>query len=278
MSDSTAAGKPVVRSAATSDGIKIEYTVLGNGPPLVLLHGLFVGRASFSRQTSLAQKYRLICISSRGHDGSGRKFPANYAFDSTDIDDICRVLDAETITRTHLLGHSSGGAVAFAFARRCPDRVENLVLIEPTLLALLPPDVHSKIAESLAVIISAGERDGGSAALLPALEWGPNEAWLRLDEATRSARLEALSPMAAVVVPHLRALLNLAVTDTDVRAMRSTLLLYGTESYDFEPALNQRFRELRPDQPIVVVKGAGHNLHREYPDIVNSAIAEFLGR
>jgi len=65
---------------------------------------------------------------------------------------------------------------------------------------------------------------------------------------------------------------------SDPLCARQTLLFYGTASYDFEPAIAQRFRELRPDLPIVVVEGAGHNLHRERPDVVNTTIIDFLSR
>jgi len=104
-----------------ADGTKIEYEVLGSGPPLVLLHGGFAGRSTYSRQRSLAARYRLILLSSRGHDGTEGTLSTEFGFDKTEVEDTCAVLDA-----------------AFSRARRFPERVDKLVLIEPWSGSLLP--------------------------------------------------------------------------------------------------------------------------------------------
>src|SRR5947207_3414 len=121
-----------MRSVAAPAGVKIEYEVVGAGKPVVLLHGGFAGRSTFSRQRSLAEHYRLILPSSRGHDRTDGTLPPAYGFDTSEVDDVCAVLKAEGVDRTHLIGHSSGGATAFAFARRFPQQVDHLVLICPT--------------------------------------------------------------------------------------------------------------------------------------------------
>jgi pimeloyl-ACP methyl ester carboxylesterase len=86
-----------------------------------------------------------------------------------------------------------------------------------------------------------------------------------------------MAPLAPITGPHAGGLLAFPVTDDDVRSLRPrTLLLYGTNSFDFEPAIAPRFRELRPDLQLMTIDGAGHNLHRERPDIVNAAVTDFL--
>jgi len=157
--------------------------------------------------------------------------------------------------------------------------VDHLVLIEPTLLAILPAVERQRLIAHWNAIIDLGQRDGDLAALRGTLEWAGGEAWQRLDEQAKASRLQALASIAHLPAPHARGLITLEVTPDDVRALGSpTLLFYGTASYDFEPAIAQRFRELRPDLPIVVVEGAGHNLHRERPDVVNAAVIDFLSR
>jgi pimeloyl-ACP methyl ester carboxylesterase len=168
---------------------------------------------------------------------------------------------------------------AAANSRQHRSRVSALVLIEPTLLAVLPPPLQQKVTQGLEHIIRTAERDGGIAGLRANIAWLGGQAWTRLDETMQEARLQALAPLAPITIPHCRGLIHFPVTDDDVRSLGPrTLLLYGTNSYDFEPAIAQRFRELRPDLPLVIVEGAGHNLHRERPDIVNAAILDFLAR
>ena len=102
------------RSVAASDGVEIEYEVLGTGPPMLLVHGGFAGRFTFSRQRSFAERYRLIIPIPRGHDGTDGTLPASFGFDTSEVDDLLAVLQAEGVSRTHVIGHSTGGATAFA--------------------------------------------------------------------------------------------------------------------------------------------------------------------
>jgi pimeloyl-ACP methyl ester carboxylesterase len=84
-----------VRSAQTFDGARLEYEVAGSGPPLVMLHGLLASRRTFSRQlAAFSEQFRLIMLSARGHDGSEMKLPPNYGVGSSDMDDLCTVLEA----------------------------------------------------------------------------------------------------------------------------------------------------------------------------------------
>ena len=60
----------------------------------------------------------------------------------------------------------------------------------------------------------------------------------------------------------------------------STLLIYaevGAEIFDFEPLIAECWRRERPDLELITVAGAGHNVHRDQPDVVNAAILRFLG-
>ncbi len=135
-----------VRSAQTFDGARLEYEVAGSGPSLVMLHGVLASRRTFSRQlAAFSERFRLIMLSARGHDGSEMKLPPNYGAGSSDVDDLRAVLEAENIDRVSLVGHSSGGATAFVFASRYPDRMARMVLIEPTLLGISLPAESEKV-------------------------------------------------------------------------------------------------------------------------------------
>jgi len=124
-----------IRAVKADDGVELHYEVLGDGPPVVLLHGVLVGRFAFSRmREALSENYQMILPSSRGHDGTEMTFPADYGFATSEVRDLSAIMAAEGLDQVHLVGHSSGGATAFAFARDCPERVDRLVLIEPTLV------------------------------------------------------------------------------------------------------------------------------------------------
>jgi pimeloyl-ACP methyl ester carboxylesterase len=267
-----------VRWVRAADGARLEYEVVGDGPPLVMLHGLLASRFAFSRQRDeFANRYRLIMISARGHDGSNNRLPANYGLGTSDLDDLHAVLDAERVDRVRLFAHSSGGATAFVFACRSPERVVRQVLIEPTLLALVPPPDFARIVAENEALAAVGDTEGPVACMRAAIAFLAGEAWSRLDEATQAKRLQALATIAPMVGPHLRGLGQLVVTDTDVTNLRPpTLLFRGEDSFPFEAVIACRIRALRPDLRIVTVEKSGHNVHRDRPDIVNPVALAFL--
>lgn len=114
----------------------IFYRDLGAGPPLVLVHGGFNdGPMAWSRQMeSLADRYRLIVVDRRGQ-GQSPKEPKPYTI-AGDAVDVLEAADRTGLETFHLAGHSSGGMVAIEVARRTPERLRSLHLIEPPYLAL----------------------------------------------------------------------------------------------------------------------------------------------
>lgn len=126
---------------------------LGEGSPLVLIHGDFNdGPSAWSRQiASLPTHHRLLVVDRRGH-GASPKEPRPYTI-AGDATDLLATLDRLELERVHLAGHSYGGLVAFELARRAPERIATLHLIEPPFLDLLPdlPENQALIARGLEI-------------------------------------------------------------------------------------------------------------------------------
>lgn len=107
------------------------------------------------------------------------------------------------------------------------------------------------------------------------LRTGP--AWNQWSEAAQATRLRGMSRSAPFVGPHNRGLLALNVQDADVLALRPpTMLVYGANSFPFEPAITSRFRTLRPDLPLHVLDNGGHNIHRDRAAAFNALAVPFL--
>jgi pimeloyl-ACP methyl ester carboxylesterase len=117
-------------------GLTCHLQVLGDGPPLVMLHGLLVGSLAgwyFGAAPRLAKAYRVLCYDLRGHGLSGHA-ETGYGLRSLgeDLDDLREEAGAGPVT---LVGHSWGALVALRYALDFPGRVARLVLVE----APLPP-------------------------------------------------------------------------------------------------------------------------------------------
>jgi pimeloyl-ACP methyl ester carboxylesterase len=120
-----------------SDGVRIHYTQAGEGPDLVLIHGMTGNLAVWHLQIVplLWDRFRVTTYDLRGH-GYSSVPPTGYDADHM-AEDLLGLLDALEIERPSLAGHSYGADIALYFAHLHPQRVERIVAIEAALPALV---------------------------------------------------------------------------------------------------------------------------------------------
>jgi esterase len=108
--------------------MRLHYRQLGQGEPLVLLHGLF-GSADnwFSVAPKLAEKFHVIAADLRNHGQSPHDAKMNYPLMAADVDEL---FAACCITSASVVGHSMGGKVAIELALDFPQRVKELVVAD----------------------------------------------------------------------------------------------------------------------------------------------------
>jgi 3-oxoadipate enol-lactonase len=117
-------------------GIRLACRTWGppGAPPLVLLHGLGEGAADWDTVApAFAPRWRVYAPDLRGHGLSDR--PGEYSVELMS-EDVLGFLDALTLGRVDLIGHSMGGLVACLLAGDHPERVGRLILEDVG--ALLP--------------------------------------------------------------------------------------------------------------------------------------------
>ncbi|MGO9545816.1 MAG: alpha/beta fold hydrolase [Rhodomicrobium sp.] len=111
------------------NGIRLNAAIEGEGPPLLLLHGLGSSIASLGAEIEHFRPHRrIIAIDARGHGGSDR--PARFTIQDH-IADVVAVLDALGIAKCALLGRSMGSYIAQGAAAAAPERIGDLVLVVP---------------------------------------------------------------------------------------------------------------------------------------------------
>ena len=105
----------------------VHYTDRGDGPALVLVHGLMMTGAMFAPVLDrLAAHFRVIVPDLRGH-GESRELPPPFTVAQLAAD-LSRLLDHLDITSTAVLGYSHGGTVAQQVAVDDPVRCTRLIL------------------------------------------------------------------------------------------------------------------------------------------------------
>lgn len=107
---------------AEVNGIRLYYSKLGHGSPVVLLHG-GLGNADYwgLQAKALAARHTVISVDSRGHGRSTRD-ARPYGYDLM-ADDVISLLDQLKIPRADFVGWSDGAILGLDLAMRYPQRV-----------------------------------------------------------------------------------------------------------------------------------------------------------
>jgi epoxide hydrolase 4 len=114
---------------ADSNGVKIQYVTIGEGPLVLFIHGhpdqWFEWR---NQMVTLASSYKVVAMSQRGYNKSDKP----KGIQSYDIkfltDDVAAVLHHFNRPHAIIVGHDWGAIVAWRFAERYPQMVDGLVI------------------------------------------------------------------------------------------------------------------------------------------------------
>ena len=119
--------------ATASDGIRLAFERVGQGDPVVLVHGFGSSRQQNWKSTgwyaSLAEAgFGVVAMDCRGHGLSDKPHDeALYGHDRM-AEDVAAVMDAAGLTTAPLVGYSMGGFIGLRLAARFPQRVSRLAL------------------------------------------------------------------------------------------------------------------------------------------------------
>ncbi|WP_261570982.1 alpha/beta fold hydrolase [Frankia gtarii] len=119
------------RHDATVNGTRLSYLIGGTGEPVLLLHGWPQTARSWHPvlRPLAAQGYTVIAPDLRGLGQSDRA-DSGYEKDNQ-VEDMRQLLrNLGFGPRVRVVGHDIGGMIAFSWARKHPEEVERLVLIE----------------------------------------------------------------------------------------------------------------------------------------------------
>ena len=268
---------------ADSDGVRIHYAVVGEGPLVVMIHGFPDYWYSWRHQMeALKDRYRVAAVDQRGYNRSDKpKGVENYAMPLL-VQDVAAVIAAEKEEAAIVVGHDWGGAVAWNVAMARPELVDLLVILNlphPNGLArelmnspeqqansryaqeFRKPDAHRHLtAEGLA-------------------------GWVT-DESARRRYVEAFdrSDFEAMLNYYKANYPDVGAADGDMPAppplpkVRAPVLMFhGLEDSALLPAgLNGTWNWLERDLTLVTVPGAGHFVQQDAAELVSATLRSWL--
>jgi len=187
-------GFQVLRQLAGAGSLTLEGEEAGEGPPVVLLHGLSATRRNVVQgsRALIKRGYRLISYDARGH---GASQPAPRYEYSDLVADLDAVLEQLELDRVALVGSSMGAATAMAFTLEHPERVPALVQITPAYTGYARTgDVDGESWEKLATAL-----DGGIEEFIRVAQPGNlPERWREVAREATRQRMERHADLSAV--------------------------------------------------------------------------------
>ncbi len=255
----------------------MNYTLHGRSDacaPTVLLSAGLGGLGAWwmPQVEALADRYRVLLYDHRGTGANAATLPPDHDI-GTMAEDARAVLDAAGVARAHVVGHALGGLIALELARRHPDRVGRLVVVN----GWSRPDAHTRrcFAARLALLDHAGPETYVKAQpifLYPAAWMSRHASRMEAEDASALAHFQGASNL------HRRIAALLAYDATGrLGGIRAPVLLAASRDDVLVPwtASEQLATEL-PDAAVWVTPEGGHGFTAIEPDAFNERLLEFL--
>jgi pimeloyl-ACP methyl ester carboxylesterase len=253
----------------TRQGVSIEYDDIGNGVPLLLIHGFPLDRTLWRTQIAgLSQIYRVIAPDLRGFGQSSDTNGEAVTMEQY-ATDLKSLLDSVNVKQAVVGGISMGGYIALAFYAQYADRVKGLILANTRAV----PDSEDGKQARLTNAQKVGESGIGFLVDNMTPMMLGNTARPEIEIAVRSmmARqrpagvMSALRGMAAR--PDRTALLRFATVPV--------LIISGSQDTLIPPADSEAMHALIPNSRLVIIPDAGHLSNLDKADAFNHVVREF---
>jgi len=252
--------------------LKLHFTRSGEGPPVVLLHGLFgAGGNLGALARDLQDSFTVYSVDLPNHGRSGWLADADL---SRLAHCLLAWMDGQSLDSAHFVGHSLGGKVAMQLALEHPPRVASLVVADIAPVAY--PAHHDSVFAALDAVAAGHCTSRASAAALMS-EYIEEEGVIqfllmslqRSQQGTYQWRF------------------NLAGIKADYAVVRAApwsgqdyggavLFVKGGDSDYIREEHRQAILTLFPAAAVKVMPGCGHWLHAQQPRLFNSIVARFL--
>ena len=241
---------------------KIKFVEEGEGPPLVLLHGLFGALSNFKDLVDcFKEKYRVF-------------IPMLPLYDLTNLDTtvsglakfVAKFMEARKLDQVHLLGNSLGGHIALVYALKYPERVKTITLTG-----------------------SSGLFENGMGETYP--KRGDKDYIRKKVELTfydpGSASDELVEEVYGIVNNRLKAIKIIYLAKSAIRhhlgnelqnIHQPVCLIWGKNDTITPPMVAEEFKKLIPNSELHWIDKCGHAPMMEVPGEFNILLSQFLAK
>ena len=259
----------------TANGVDLYFEAHGDGEAILGIHGtpssalLWVDAAG-----ELASRGRCIIYDRRGFGRSDRVDSDGSLRLIDHVDDAAALLDVLSATPAVVIGRSTGGLIALDLARRFPDLVRALVLLEAAVFTV-DPEATAWADGLRRKVLQGASEDPASAAEVVVREALGDDAWNSFPAELQDLFADASPAVLAEIRGRGLDLSEdpLVLSDADLAGIgQPTLLVSAEDSPDILGRVNDRLADALPHTEKVLVTG-GHLI-----DPAHQAVLEFVDR
>ena len=263
-----------METVTSRDGTPIAYERTGEGPPLVMVHGMTSTHRSWELLPKLREHFTVYAMERRGRGESGDA--ADYSLDR-EVEDVVALVDSIGEGPVDLLGHSHGAILVLEAALRRAERVRRLVLYEGSLPFPEGTELYrSEALEAVRERLGAGDEEGALLTFYREIAMVSPEDIEMVRSLPQYPTLVAMAP----TIPRELQAEEGYYAKFDPARMGGfrvpTLVLVGGESPEFEKAAAEALEAALPDGRLVVLPGEGHIAHRTAPELFEREVLRFL--
>ena len=268
---------------ADSNGVKIHYASIGEGPLVVMIHGWPDYWFSWHHQmAALADSFRVVALDTRGYNLSDQ--PAgdeHYRFPLL-VSDVAAVIRDCGVEKATVVGHDWGGAIAWGIAMSQPAMVERLIICNlPHPRGLSRELAHNPAQQAASAYARGFQQPGSEAALSVELLLSivsPKDAAVRALYAEAFGKSSFAAMMAYYRMNYPREPYQ-EDTSPVVKLPMPVLQFHGLNDPALLPgALAGTQDWIEQDWTLVTVPGAGHWVHHDAPELVSGAMKDWMNR
>ncbi len=253
--------------------MNLFYRTLGQGHPLIILHGLFGSSDNWlSQAKKLAERYTVYLLDARNHGQSPHDEAHNYTVMSQDL---LTFIEDHQLSKPYVIGHSMGGKTVMKFLSLFPDKIAKAVVAD--ISPRYYPRHHDHIIAGLNAIPvkTLNNRQDADVILAQHLtNLGERQFLLKNLYRTEDGSFQWRMNL-PVLIDQIE---NIGEgLDSSCRIETPTLFINGGASKYVQAKDHELMKELFMHAVFKTIPDAGHWLHAEKPDEFIQAVTEFLG-
>ena len=274
-----------VKKVTLDDGKEIAYMDEGQGEVILFIHGLGSYAPAWKENIhTLRQSFRCIAIDLPGY---GKSSKGKYEVKMSSYADVIKAFTEKlNLNKVHLAGHSMGGQIAIMVSLAYPEIVDQLVLIAPAGFETFTPGQKQWFREVLSpTAVKLTSADNIKANIGWNFHKLPKSAYFMISDRIAMKSAREFDAYCYIIPECVKGMVDEPVFDYLDDLKPRTLVIFGksdnlipnrylnpghTEDYAHKGA------DKIPDCRLEMIENAGHFVHFEKAEMVNSFISQFL--